>query len=611
MAGFIESYLNTQMVIGDNGTPAYVTMGLDYKSQLAEIFQWMRGTPDDTIRDVVNTFLESSIRSKNETAIQELFLLCLFIRDPRKGKGERSIIYTALLELYEYFPETTQFIIYHLKDYGYWGDFEKLWTLSKNNKLKFALEQFFAKALQEDRTKIDIGESPSLCAKWAPTEKSDPILSKAIARIIFPELSGSKLFQAYRKLLTSLRVKIDLVESHLCDGTTAEIKPIAIPSKAATLYSKALRNEKHSAWPKETRNAKAKPGSSHERFTLGHPLHEDRSLCKENITTFLANGGEMKAEVADLYRIVEEIFTNDGCLEDPIRQSQWDARLKEIQQKNQSLKAENPSYSHPNILSVVDLSGSMEGIQGDDKIRPIVAAIMLGLFTSQIQDTPLDEKPAPFANCFFGFSSEPTLFQLPRTSIRDPTKRATLVECIRAMRPYQSNKYWGQSTNLYKVFQVILENGLRQSLHPNQMPNIVAIYSDMEFDMADDNFNKTQHETLEQMYKTAGYEIPMIIYWDLNRSKQKKGYPVKANAPGTICLSGFSTRMLDLFLEASIYELSECCKVATTETDNDDIESSLTTLTLLEAALHHEMFDSTFREQLATCIKTEFIFKFY
>jgi len=600
---------NAELVIGDNGTPAHATMGSQYKSQLAEIFQWMRGTPDNAIRDNLKTFLEKAIQLRSDTAIQELFLLISFIREPRKGKGERQLVYVALLELLQSFPLATNFIIENLKNIGYWGDYEALWTLTTDDELKRQIVKIFAKTLQEDQTNVANGEAPSLCAKWAPSEKSNKILARNIARIVFPGISGSPLFLGYRKLLTLLRTKINLVETHLCNGTTAEISPGAIPSKAATLYSKALRNVKQSAWPKVSRRPKGRV-STNERFEYGHPNYEDREQCKANILEFLANHGEMKAAVAELYTIVAEIFNNPSSVEDPIRQSQWDARIRDLQQKILTLKAENPAYSHPNILSVVDLSGSMEGVQGEDRISPIVAAIMLGLFTSQIQDTPLDEPAAPFANCFFGFSTEPQLFQLPRTSKTNSSKRATLVECIDAMRPYQSQQYWGGSTNLTKVFQQILETGRRQKLRPDQMPQYVAIYSDMEFDMADGGFNMTQHQLLQQMYQTNSYEMPTVIYWDLNRSKYKKGYPVQANAPGTICLSGFSTRMLDLFLDASVEELSKIGKVAPSTKTNDsesdtDTEPSLTTLTLLEAALQHEMFDATFREELLGCVKVD------
>jgi len=619
------------MVVGENGTSAHATLGKGYKAQLAEIFQWMRGTPEVAIQDAIQTYLkeatlkdatlkESTLNDATltESSLNELFKLILFIREPRKGKGERLVVYTALLELYKTFPKTVSYVTTLLKDFGYDGDFEQLWNLTSSPEFKTFLEAHIAQTLQKDMASLSEGNAPSLMAKWAPTEKSNNPLAKAIAKILFPKLKGGGRFQAYRKMLTSLRGKINLVETHLCARTTAEISPGSIPSKAATLYSKALRNEKQSAYPKESRRKQrlGRVNNSSERFAPGHPNYEDRTQCKENITTFLAGGGQMKAGVADLYTIVEEIFSSRQDCEDPIRQSQWEARVQEIQSMILTKKTETPAYVYPNILSIVDLSGSMQGRHGRDKVQPIVAAIMLGLFTSQIQDTPLSEKAAPFANCFFGFSEEPVLFQIPRTSTErtstdgtstDVLKRSTLVECIRAMQPYQQGQYWGGSTDLYKVFHKILETGLLQKLRPEQMPQILAIYSDMQFNQADGKFTGTAHQKLELMYKAAGYTMPHIIYWNLRSDTH--GYAVKATTPNTTLLSGFSTRMLDLFLEGSLQELASLGEVssstADTETETETETTSPTTLTLLEAALHHEMFESI-QEELLKVIQMEF-----
>ena len=611
---FIDGYtkmfnenIDPNMVVGNNGTLAHTTLGVDLKSQLAEIFQWMRGTPDTTIRSTIKELIARAFCAADQQTIVDLFKLVLFIREPRKGKGERDVTYSAILELYNTFPVTVRFLITNLKDFGYYGDLEMLWKLAQCDKLKSFIIILIANTLQNDQTKLADGTTPSLMAKWAPTEKGNKVLAYNVAKKIFPLIRGSKLFQAYRKLLTSLRAKSDLVEIHLCNRTTCDIKPGSIPSKAATVYSKALRNLQQSVYPKAARQPKSSSRKERERFVDGHVNHIDRSQCKINIESFIANGGEIQAKVADLYSIVRDIF--DGGHEDPIRQSQWDARIREIQTKIEYLKIENPSYKHPNILSVVDLSGSMFGSINKDNIMPIIAAIMLGLFTSVIQDTPLNEDAAPFANCFFGFSSEPQLFKLPRTSQANPTKRATLYESITEMRKYMASGYWGQSTNLNKVFQRILQTGIQQKLRPDQMPQIIAIYSDMQFDLADNSFNKTMHQQIMQMYTEASYDMPTVIYWDLNRSIDQKHYPVKADAPGTICLSGFSTRMLDLFLDSSVDELRSYGAVETSPNKVDIIAAVtttelLSTLKLLDAALHHEMF-TNINDELVTVINKE------
>ena len=587
MTDLITAYRNTEYVLGENDTPLYTSLAEspeDIQGFLAEYFQIMRGTPNLEIKKIIQSILANCIPHngfKDYKSICDLIKIILFVREPRYGKGERDVTYMALIELFNYLPKSTIYVIQKLGIFGYYKDMVNIYNHSLcNNELKEQVVKIMVDVLKCDMSKLMVGNNITLAAKWFPTERSDKELVKKLASQLFYGVRMNEKLRIYRNLITKLRSKLNLVENNLCKNTTSEINPATIPSKAATLYSKALRNISTSPFPKN--HIKSKTHSKNSlKFEEGHKNYEDRMRCRANIDRYLSGGKNMKAGVCDLHKIVDDYFRDINKDIDIIRESQWSARVTEIQElfKQQEINS-TLNNDKPTILSIVDLSGSMEQVQKGG-ICPITVAIMLGLFTSQVQDTPLSEKAPPFANCFFGFSNEPKLFTLPRTSSEDPSKRASLKECIKAISKYTDREFWGMSTNLYKVFTSILQVGINEKVPQDKMPTVIAIYSDMMINDADNGFNNTAYVEIESLYLKYGYKVPHILFWNLR--SDTSGYVVKASTPNTTLLSGYSTRMLDLFLKGSFQELASL---------NDTSESvDINTLTLMNTALEHEMFN--------------------
>ena len=78
-------------------------------------------------------------------------------------------------------------------------------------------------------------------------------------------------------------------------------------------------------------------------------------------------------------------------------------------------------------------------------------------------------------------------------------------------------------------------------------PDRLFVFSDMQFDQAMPDghsaFNKVR-----AAYDLAGVKMPQIVFWNL-AAKEKTALPITINDQGVALVSGFSSRLLQLFLD--------------------------------------------------------------
>ena len=179
-----------------------------------------------------------------------------------------------------------------------------------------------------------------------------------------------------------------------------------------------------------------------------------------------------------------------------------------------------PDYmkdSDERILPVCDVSGSMTGL-------PMEVSIALGIYISE-------RNKSIFKDAFITFSESPEMNFLQGT-LRD--------------RVYQlRHADWGYNTDLQKTFDMILERAIAHNISADEMPTKILILSDMEFDQAAD-WNPTATQMIAERYTKFGYEMPGIIFWNLNGRV--------GNVPATSCdkniglVSGFSPSIMTAVL---------------------------------------------------------------
>lgn len=158
---------------------------------------------------------------------------------------------------------------------------------------------------------------------------------------------------------------------------------------------------------------------------------------------------------------------------DTVLEEQWKALPNYVEGEN-------------NVLVMADTSGSMSG-------RPLATSVGLALYFAE-------RNKGAFKDVFMTFSNHPKFVTV---------KGSTLQDKIRSVEAIVAN------TNIEAAFNLILETSVRNHVPAEDMPKALVIISDMEFDSAT-RWNDTYYNNFVRMYHEAGYEVPNIIFWNVN-----------------------------------------------------------------------------------------------
>lgn len=234
----------------------------------------------------------------------------------------------------------------------------------------------------------------------------------------------------------------------------------------------------------------------------------------ENFKRKLSDGtAKINAGAVYPYDIIKSM--NVGDIDVSI--AQWDALPNYIGDKK--------------ILPMVDVSGSMEcPVNNTSKgsyLSCMDVAISLGLYCA-------DKNTGAFKDVFLTFSEKPTLSVL-KGNIHE--KYAQL---------QQSD--WGYNTNIHLAFKRILNVAVTNNVSQDDMPDYLAIFSDMNFDSAMGRKSFLScYDLIVAEFNEAGYEkVPAIIFWNLNA--QQGHCPVSYDTLGTCMVSGFSPSLMTTIL---------------------------------------------------------------
>ena len=97
------------------------------------------------------------------------------------------------------------------------------------------------------------------------------------------------------------------------------------------------------------------------------------------------------------------------------------------------------------------------------------------------------------------------------------------------------------STNIQKVYELILKTALRYHLPQSELPSTLYIISDMEFNYCTMDASLSNFEYAKNLYASHGYRLPAIVFWNVQSRREQQ--PVKMNEQGVALVSGFSPRI--------------------------------------------------------------------
>jgi hypothetical protein len=185
------------------------------------------------------------------------------------------------------------------------------------------------------------------------------------------------------------------------------------------------------------------------------------------------------------------------------------------------------------VLPVSDVSGSM-CCTASGSVQCMDVSIALGLYLAE-------KNTGAFKDVICTFHSTPELITVEGDLA---TKFAQL---------QQAN--WGGSTNIQATFELILNLAKKNNSPQEDMPEIVVILSDMQFNQASgDHFNESALDMIKRKYAEAGYKCPGLVFWNLNGEYGNS--PSSKEEQGVVMVSGFSPTIMKAVLACDFDKIS-------------------------------------------------------
>lgn len=416
-------------------------------------------------------------------------LKCLFyISDCRGGQGERRFFRVCAKWLASYDTEAMRRNLIHIPEYRRWDD---LFVFIGTPLEKDAL------AIVKHQLALDVQcKTPSLLGKWMPSENTSSSKTRKTALAVRKYLGMTP--RQYRKTLSVLRARINVLERLMSEGRWDEIEFDKIPSKAGLKYKNAFA--RHDI----------------ERMKSEKNVQSYEDFAKDTTKT-------VNAEVLNPVDIANKIFGGKVRTEtDRAMMDKYWQNLKDYYHGREE-----------NRIAICDVSGSMYG-------QPLNAAVSMSAYIAE-------RGKGPFKDHFITFSGNPALVRFEGVDITDKFKRAASAD-------------WGMNTNVEAAFDLMLNVAIKNNVPASDMPTTLYIFSDMEFDgcmtcgsAVADRWGRggtrvhnpdTLFETIAKKWQTYGYELPRVIFWNLDARQEN----IPALGGRFSYVSGFSMTMVENIL---------------------------------------------------------------
>jgi len=532
--------------------------------------------------------LYSMSKEDRETHIVLLFKLAYFSRAIRcQGGRSRVQFYVLLQKLRKQFPEETLTVVSLIPHYGCFQDVDHLvdvFTRNGDKDMRLSLLCIYRDFMTTDLSRLlgcsvmtlSIGDlhtrinlintklkvmndkqlgqflqqlSPgqfSWAGKWVKREgKKNSSHRDDLVRLMFgyTKSSSNKTMDygrmVLRKCASVLSQCLRIPEHNMTEATSrgwGDIQLKYIPSKATTMYRKALANETNDGSERSCR--------------------EDRRKCAQNTMKAIMEG-KLNGAQQDLKNLVDLIWDRirtSSVLTDTERMminAQWgkmvefvnqlieDTLAKDRQLRKDAIKAGDtspePMRDPRAVLPVVDVSGSMSCA------NVMHYAIAMGIVCATISSIP---------GKLITFSTKPVVFDF------DP--KADIFDVFRKIQQCD----WGMNTNLDATYHLLLRemNAARTAGMTISTDFSLLVVTDGQFDnmisfgedtnsyghsrpvlgnlSGFDSFQSRQ----EKAFTAAGFGVPLVVYW--NMALNKSGFPVQSSTTGVKLVAGFSQTVM-------------------------------------------------------------------
>lgn len=456
------------------------------RSDLLDMFAMGAAMRKRTDEDVILMF-RKAFKENPSYALKCLF----YIRDIRGGQGERRFFRVCMRDLAFQNTEAAMRNLRHVPEFGRWDDlYVFVGTPLEAATLNFMKEQLA----------LDIQcKTPSLLAKWMKSENTSSAESRRLATITRKAMGMNH--KQYRKTLSVLRGRINIVERLMSENRWDEIEFDKIPSKAGMIYKNAFAR---------------------------HDLEREKSVKEVQTYAEFARDTTKKVNAKTLYpyECVEKAAQLMGS-------TCWGSRHHNMNDTNRLMVnkfwdnlTDYFNGASLNALAVVDTSSSMWG-------TPVYVATSLGMYCAE-------KAGGPFAGHYVSFSQNPRLVKVEGVDFCDKVDRIIRTDLC-------------ENTDIEKTFDMLLDTAIRNGCSQEDLPQNIIIISDMEFDRArgygrtydwatrtykvNNATPETLMEGIARKWRECGYQMPRLIFWNVDA--RQNNIPMKLEH-GISFVSGFS-----------------------------------------------------------------------
>lgn len=472
------------------------------KSDLLDMFAMGAAMRNRSDSDVILMFRKAYIENPVYA------LKCLFyIRDVRGGQGERRFFRVVMKDLASWDTAAARRNLRYVPEFGRWDDlYVFVGTPLENDAFNFMKEQLV----------LDVEcKTPSLLAKWLKSENTSSAESRRLANITRQHFGMNH--KQYRKTLSVLRNRINIVERLMSENRWDEIEFDKIPSKAGMIYKNAFAR---------------------------HDLEREKSVKDVQTYAEFARDITKKVNAKTLYpyECVEKAAQLMGSTRWGSCHVSMDDTDRLMVNKFWDNLTDYFNGASLNALAVVDTSSSMWG-------TPVYVATSLGMYCAE-------KANGPFAGHYVSFSQNPRLVKVEGVDFCDKVDRIIRTDLC-------------ENTDIEKTFDMLLNTAIRNRCSQEDLPQNIIIISDMEFDRArgygqtydyatrtyktNNATPETLMEGIARKWENAGYKMPHLIFWNVNA--RQNNIPMLGNGPISY-VSGFSPSIFQTIMTGKTgYEL--------------------------------------------------------
>lgn len=450
-------------------------------------------------------FAVSSLRNVSEDEIKERFAKAyyenpilavkwlFYAGDVRGGLGERRLFKAGVQWLAAQQPDVAEKVLPLLPEYTRWDAYLALLHSNLTDKVCDLLKSQLLKDMQD---RID-NKPISLCSKWMPSVNASSQKTVNDAKFIIKKFGITQ--REYRKMLSTLRKYLDVVEVKMSAKEWGEIKYENVPSRANLVYNDAF-------------------------------LKNDEERRRAYLASLEKGETKINAGVLFPHDIVHRYLNTD-----------WEAHVKSYDTALEQMWKALPDYikGNGNTICVADGSASMTSTIGGTSVSALSVANALAIYFAE-------RCRGQFKNKYITFSQRPQLVDFSKCkSLRDKISQALLHgEC--------------SNTNIEAVFDLILTTAINGHMKQEDMPTNILILSDMEFDTCATTGRSSSRwgvttkpdeklfTTIAKRYADHGYQLPRLVFWNI--MSRTGTIPIKENNLGVALVSGFSPTVVNMVL---------------------------------------------------------------